>query len=260
MSYNILLCGVGGQGTVLASKLLAAAAGRENMTVHSAETIGMAQRGGPVTSHVRIGEDAFSPLIPRGSADLLIAFEPSEAVRNLDYLKKDGSVIVNEISIRPVTESLRPTGYDGKECIAYLKDTIDNLVVVNADSLCADFGSSKFFNVAVLGVAAGAGFLHFSEESMIATIEETVKAQFVKTNKEAFFAGFAYGEDYAVKAVKSSKEEAGGAPDKAKKAGEEKAKSGVKKTLPVRMMNEEEKKRLAAYKNLVLDNKGKYKK
>ena len=85
MSYNILLCGVGGQGTVLASKLLAATAGAADLTVHSAETIGMAQRGGPVTSHVRIGADAFSPLIPKGSADLIIAFEPAEAVRNLDY-------------------------------------------------------------------------------------------------------------------------------------------------------------------------------
>ena len=75
MSYNILLCGVGGQGTVLASKLLAATAGAADLTVHSAETIGMAQRGGPVTSHVRIGADAFSPLIPKGSADLIIAFE-----------------------------------------------------------------------------------------------------------------------------------------------------------------------------------------
>ena len=87
MNKDILLCGVGGQGTVLASKLIAAAAMREGHTVHSAETIGMAQRGGSVTSHIRIGEDIGSPLIPFGAADMILAFEPAEAVRNLHYLK-----------------------------------------------------------------------------------------------------------------------------------------------------------------------------
>ena len=121
MNKDILICGVGGQGTVLASRIIAAAAMAEGSTVHSAESIGMAQRGGPVTSHVRIGADAFSPLIPKGSADLIIAFEPAEAVRNLDYLKKNGAVIVNENCIKPVTESLNPTGYDGSEMITSLK-------------------------------------------------------------------------------------------------------------------------------------------
>ena len=79
MSYNILLCGVGGQGTVLASKLLEAAAELSGIRVISAETIGMAQRGGPVTSHVRMGEDAYAPLIPKKSADLIIAFEPASS-------------------------------------------------------------------------------------------------------------------------------------------------------------------------------------
>ena len=87
MNKDILICGVGGQGTVLASKIIAAAAVDEDNTVHSAETIGMAQRGGPVTSHVRIGDNAFSPMIPFGSAELILAFEPAEAVRNIRYLK-----------------------------------------------------------------------------------------------------------------------------------------------------------------------------
>ena len=196
MSYNILLCGVGGQGTVLASKLLAAAAEKSGETVHSAETIGMAQRGGPVTSHVRIGRDAYSPLIPKGKADLIIAFEPGEAVRNIDFLKKGGAIIVNDVPMKPVTESLNPTGYDGKEMVSYLKKTIENLVVVNADSLCEPLGSSRFFNVAVLGVAKGAKFLDFSEEKIIETIEGTVKEKFVEVNKKAFLAGKEAGEGY----------------------------------------------------------------
>lgn len=194
MSYNILLCGVGGQGTVLASKLLAATAMENNETVHSAETIGMAQRGGPVSSHVRIGEDVYSPLIPQKKADLLIAFEPSEAVRNLAFLKDGGSVIVNEIPMMPVTESLQPTGYNGSEMIAYLKGKIQKLAVVNAEELCAPLGSSKFFNVAVLGVAAGSGLLPFSEESFRGTIEKTVKASFVELNLKAFEIGKEQGE------------------------------------------------------------------
>ncbi len=199
MSYNILLCGVGGQGTVLASKLLAAAAEKKGETVHSAETIGMAQRGGPVTSHVRIGKDAYSPLIPKGKADLIIAFEPSEAVRNLDFLKKGGAVITNEICLKPVTESLNPTGYDGKEMIDYLTKIIDNLAVINADELCKELGSSKFFNVAVLGVAKGAGFLPFSEEDLLTTIETSVKANFVEVNKKAFLHGVEVGIGFGKK-------------------------------------------------------------
>ena len=109
MNKDILICGVGGQGTVLASRIIAAAAMEEGNRVHSAETIGMAQRGGSVTSHVRIGEEAFSPLIPFGSADLLLAFEPAEAVRNLKYLRKDGAAVVNTAPTRPVTESLQST-------------------------------------------------------------------------------------------------------------------------------------------------------
>ena len=189
MSYNILLCGVGGQGTVLASKLLAAAAGRADRTVHSAETIGMAQRGGPVTSHVRIGDDVYSPLIPKSCADLIIAFEPSEAVRNLPYLKENGALIVNTSVILPVTESLNPSGYTGTEMIAYLRSTIDKCIMVNDGALCESLGSTKFFNVAVLGVAQGAGLIDFTEEDMLDTIRSTVKEAFVDKNIEAFKAG-----------------------------------------------------------------------
>ena len=111
MDKDILICGVGGQGTVLASGIIAAAAMVEGNTVHSAETIGMAQRGGPVTSHVRIGAKAFSPLIPFNKADLIIGFEPSEVVRNIGYLSPDGIAVVNTAAVKPVTASLsEPSG------------------------------------------------------------------------------------------------------------------------------------------------------
>ena len=91
MNKNCLLCGVGGQGVVLASKLIAFAAMRQGKSVRTAETIGMAQRGGSVVSHVRIGEEIYSPQIPLKSADLILAFEPAEAVRSLPYLKAGGN-------------------------------------------------------------------------------------------------------------------------------------------------------------------------
>ena len=103
---DILLAGVGGQGTVLAAKVLAQAAQNKGWQVRTAETIGMAQRGGSVVSHVRIGEGAYSPLIAKGCADAIIAFEPAEAVRAFPYLKKGGSVTVSSSPVKPVTDSL----------------------------------------------------------------------------------------------------------------------------------------------------------
>ena len=192
MKKDIMICGVGGQGTVLASKIIAASAMEEGNTVHSAETIGMAQRGGPVTSHVRIGEDAFSPLIPVGGADLLIAFEPSEAVRNLRYLKKDGFVIVNRVPVMP-TALKDSAGYDGKAEIAYLQSKC-RCLVVDSNELCAPFGSSRFFNVAVLGAAAGSGELGIGADTIRSTIVKIVPERFHEKNLAAFEAGYKIGE------------------------------------------------------------------
>lgn len=191
MNKDILLCGVGGQGTVLASKLIAAAAMAKGNRVHSAETIGMAQRGGSVTSHIRIGDKASSPLIPLGCADILIAFEPSEAVRNLKFLKKDGIVIVNTVPVRPTTESLHPTGYDGTEMIEYLKKKC-TCITVNAEELCKPLGSSKFFNVAVLGVLIASGRLAIDADTMKEEIKKRVPERFIDMNLKAFEIGGAY--------------------------------------------------------------------
>lgn len=193
MNKDILLCGVGGQGIVLASKLIAAAAMREGHTVHSAETIGMAQRGGSVTSHIRIGADIGSPLIPFGTADMILAFEPAEAVRNLHYLKPDGTIIVNRTPVQPTTESLHATGYDGTKEIAYLK-TKCNCVVIDGEALCAPFGSVRYLNMIALGAVSATGKLSIPEEALLAEIEAQVKPQFIETNKKAFAAGREAGQ------------------------------------------------------------------
>ena len=193
MNKDILICGVGGQGTVLASKIIAAAAMDEGNSVHSAETIGMAQRGGSVTSHVRIGENVFSPLIPFGSADLLLAFEPAEAVRSLKYLKPKGTAVVNTSATMPVTESLRASGYDGRSMAEYLK-TKCACIFVNSDEVCAPFGSNKFFNIILLGIAVGSGKLGISEETMLKQIAQRVPPRFVEVNRQAFEAGLKIGK------------------------------------------------------------------
>ena len=188
MNKDILICGVGGQGTVLASKIIAAAAMEEGSPVHSAETIGMAQRGGSVTSHVRIGGEAYSPLIPFGGADMLLAFEPGEAVRNLRYLKKGGIAVVNTSAVKPVTESLKETGYDGSEMTAYLKEKC-SCIFVNAGEVCRPFGSTKFFNIIMLGVAAGSGHLGLEKDTLLKQIEQRVPSRFLDVNLRAFSAG-----------------------------------------------------------------------
>ena len=188
MNKDILICGVGGQGTVLASRIIAAAAMEEGSPVHSAETIGMAQRGGSVTSHVRVGGEAFSPMIPFGAADMLLAFEPGEAVRNLKYLRKGGVAVVNTAAVKPVTESLKETGYDGSEMKAYLQEKCA-CVFVDAEEACKPFGSSKFFNVILLGVAAGSGHLGLKKETLLKQIEQYVPSRFLDVNIRAFNAG-----------------------------------------------------------------------
>ena len=188
MNKDILICGVGGQGTVLASKIIAAAAMEEGSPVHSAETIGMAQRGGSVTSHVRIGGEAYSPLIPFGGADMLLAFEPGEAVRNLRYLKKGGIAVVNTSAVKPVTESLKETGYDGSEMTAYLKEKC-SCIFVNAEEVCRPFGSTKFFNIIMLGVAAGSGHLGLEKDTLLKQIEQRVPSRFLDVNLRAFQTG-----------------------------------------------------------------------
>ena len=188
MNKDILICGVGGQGTVLASKIIAAAAMEEGSPVHSAETIGMAQRGGSVTSHVRIGGEAYTPLIPFGGADMLLAFEPGEAVRNLRYLKKGGIAVVNTSAVKPVTESLKETGYDGSEMTAYLKEKC-SCIFVNAEEVCRPFGSTKFFNIIMLGVAAGSGHLGLEKDTLLKQIEQRVPSRFLDVNLRAFQTG-----------------------------------------------------------------------
>ena len=185
MTKNIVLCGVGGQGTVLASKLIAAAAMKKGISVMSAETIGMAQRGGSVFSHIRLGEHLHSPMIAKGTADIIIGFEPAEAVRMLPYLKDNGQVIVSSHAIMPVTSTLSGADYDGKEIILYLKKVVNNLLVVDSEKTCHELGSSKVLNILLLGAAISSGALGLTEEEIQDAIKERLPEKFHDLNYRA---------------------------------------------------------------------------
>ncbi|MCI9216166.1 indolepyruvate oxidoreductase subunit beta [Lachnospiraceae bacterium 42-17] len=194
MNKNIVLCGVGGQGTVLASKLIAAAAMKKGLSVMSAETIGMAQRGGSVFSHIRIGEGLHSPMIGRGKADVILAFEPGEAVRMLPYLRKGGQAVVSARGIMPVTSALSGSSYKSEYMLAYLEKNVEHLLVIDTERACGEIGSSKVINILLLGAAVYSGALGLSDRDIKEIIKERVPERFHEMNLRAL----AYTKEYVI--------------------------------------------------------------
>lgn len=189
---NILLTGVGGQGTVLAAKLLAQAAQTRGWNVRTAETIGMAQRGGSVVSHVRMGndgEEVLTPLLARATADLIVAFEPAEGARVLPYLAESGAVVVARSAIQPVTATLNETPYQGERVLDALRsrfaDTPARLKVVDDAGLLARVGSRKALNTVLLASALGLGRLPLDLDDLREAVRVCVKPQFVELNLRA---------------------------------------------------------------------------
>ena len=185
MQTNILICGVGGQGIVLTSKLIAAAAMANSIPVMSAETIGMAQKGGSVFSFLRLGDHLHCPMFPEKTADIIIGFEPAEAVRMLPYLKKGGTVVLNTHPIMPVTAALAGSDYTGSEMIQYLERHTEHLITVDGDAACRTLGSPKVLNMIMLGLAIRQNVIPFSIDEIEAVMKATVKPQFAELNSKA---------------------------------------------------------------------------
>ncbi|MBO6159420.1 MAG: indolepyruvate oxidoreductase subunit beta [Firmicutes bacterium] len=201
MIKNIVLCGVGGQGTVLASRLISAAAMKKEWPSMSAETIGMGQRGGSVFSHLRIamdGETLNGPMIAPESADLILGFEPGETVRMLPYLGPDGQVVVSDRAVQPVTATLSGSDYRAQTMLDFLKETVPEgkLHVVPASKALEDVGSSKVLNLILLGAACGSGALGFTEQDIKEVILEHIKPQFHELNFSAL--------EYGMRLIKKS--------------------------------------------------------
>ena len=234
---NILLTGIGGQGTVLAAKLLASAASAHGWQVRSAETIGMAQRGGSVTSHVRIAgvsvsavvgentvracdttaidssnsapcEQVFSSLIPLGSADLIVAFEPAEAARVLPYLAPAGTLVTATSDIQPVTVALSGVEYSSEKVIADIRESLraddantrsessdapvqhrkspaPKFIPVNDAEILREVGNSRTLNTVLLTIALSTGAVPLTIDDLKDAVRACVKPQFVDLNLRA---------------------------------------------------------------------------
>lgn len=149
---NILLVGVGGQGTILTSKILSKGFVENGYDVKMAEIHGMSQRGGSVTTQIRYGEKVYSPVIEKGTVDIIVAFEKTEALRFLDYLKKDGIVVVNNHEIYPVTVNIGACAYPDGVIEEYEKVLgKENLHVINAHKIAEELGNTKCMNIVLLG-------------------------------------------------------------------------------------------------------------
>ena len=131
--------------------------------------------------------------LPVSSRNLLLARSAAEAVRNIRYLKKDGIAVVNTRSVMPVTESLNPSGYDGSDMVGFLEKNY-RCIFVDSDEVCAPFGSAKFFNIILLGIASGSGKLGISPETITGQIEKRVPEKYAQINKNAFLAGIDIGK------------------------------------------------------------------
>ena len=186
---NCLITGVGGQGTVLLSRLIGEAALMKGMDVRGSETIGMAQRGGSVVSHLRIGPGSFSPLIPPGKADLVIAFECTEALRVLPFLAPTGNMLTLDRILAPASEPARgprQPARDSKGIIARLQNALSGrLTVIPWEELVKRCGSPRVSNVAILGAAIGRGFLPLSVDEAAAALKTRIPPQYLDMNLKA---------------------------------------------------------------------------
>jgi indolepyruvate ferredoxin oxidoreductase beta subunit len=183
---NVIICGVGGQGILLASDILCMAAFLADNDVKKSEIHGMAQRGGSVTTHIRFGRKVYSPLIEEGGADFILSFEKLEALRYYYYLKKNGIMIVNDLELPPMTVLI-----GGK---TYPKEIIDNLqkigyvYLIPAQDIALKLGNVRAVNIVLLGSLAR--FLDFEKKVWIDAIKENVKPQYFDLNVRAFEQGY----------------------------------------------------------------------
>ena len=187
-SGNIMLVGVGGQGTILASKLLTLGLLEAGYDVKMSEIHGMSQRGGSVSSQIRYGESVSCPVIETGGADMIIAFEKLEALRNLCYLKPEGTVVINDLRIDPIGVLAQTAEYP-QNVIERIQRTAA-AIVIPASQMAEELENSRVMNIILLGAIAKN--MQLGSVDWDRLIEENVKEQFAEINKKAFAKGFDY--------------------------------------------------------------------
>lgn len=183
---SILLVGVGGQGTILASKILSEGLARKGYDVKMSEIHGMSQRGGSVTTHVRYGSAVASPVVPMGDADILVAFEKVEAVRWLDHLKRGGKLVVNDHEIYSLPVLTGAAKYPD-EIIEKLKEEVGNIKIFNAGEIAKTLGNIKAQNIVLLGALVKA--MELEDIDWTSVLGELVPEKLLDLNVKAFRAG-----------------------------------------------------------------------
>ena len=186
MTKNIMIVGVGGQGTLLTSRILGKAALDAGYDVKISEVHGMAQRGGSVVTFVRFGEQVSEPVVEEGQADVIIAFERLEALRYAHFLKKDGILVVNDCRIDPMTVVIGAREYP-EDILETLKKE-HSVFAIDAQAIALELKNAKVLNSVVLGFAAR--HIGFEKQLWLDTVESTVPPKTIEINKTAFLRGY----------------------------------------------------------------------
>ncbi|MBR1508467.1 MAG: indolepyruvate oxidoreductase subunit beta [Eubacterium sp.] len=183
---NVMIVGVGGQGSLLASKLLGRLLLDEGYDVKVSEVHGMSQRGGSVVTYVRYGDKVYSPVIDKGEADYIVSFEVLEAARWLEYLKPSGQIVTNIQQIDPMPVITGAAEYPS-DLVAKMKDAGANVDALDCLSLAEEAGSAKAVNIVLMGRLSH--YFDIPEEAWLAAMEKIVPAKFLEMNKKAFELG-----------------------------------------------------------------------
>jgi indolepyruvate ferredoxin oxidoreductase beta subunit len=189
--FNILIAGVGGQGVILMSELLGDAAIRDGLNVRGSEVLGMAVRGGPVVSMIRLGDDVYGPLIPAGKGDILVGMEPTEALRNIGYMSESSLIILNTQKVVPYTVFIGESGYpDLEEVVELLNRNSGKLVRLDANQIAREAGNLLTTNIAMLGALFSSGKLPIKVETIKESIQDRFSGEAALIDLKAFDLGY----------------------------------------------------------------------
>ena len=196
MSLNVFICGVGGQGLVLLTRVIGDACAKSGKKIVTGEMYGLSQRSGAVSVHMRIGDDAFSPLIPIGQADVMIALEAIESLRYIEYLKKDGIILMNKRIMHPpietstIIDSKNKIGYfEVDQVISKLKKWTSNIALIDALKLAKESGNARTENTVFLGCLSALQVFPVEEKYVKQSIIDAVPKKTVEVNLKAFELG-----------------------------------------------------------------------
>lgn len=193
---EFIFCGVGGQGVVLASRVLASYYSKKNKQVRTTETIGMAQMGGSVVSHLRVSDDViYSPFVLDHGANIIFSFEPGEVFKSLDYANKNTHMIIYDEEIAASNDLVAGVEIDKNGGRKYLKENYNNIYYCNFDEIFKTLNNKKVLNTCILAYAHGLGILRLDEDVIFDCLKENIKDAYVDLNIQAYKMAKKLGEN-----------------------------------------------------------------